>query len=133
MTASFIQNFTVANQTGNASVGTSASAGALLLTTAQTASQNGQSQSAQVKLFPDIVIINYGTSGAQVALGTTSAVAAINTAAVIAANPATGSTQVYVPAGGRATLSRNGNTYWSAITDASTASLVIMTGSGSNL
>ena len=132
MTASFIQNFTVANQTGNASVGTTASAGALLMTTAQTAAQSAlRPQSSQYVPFPDIAIANYGTSGAQVALGTTPAVVAINTAAVIAANPATGSTQVYVPAGTLITVSRNGNTYWSAITDSNTTSLVIMTGQGS--
>ncbi len=134
MTASFIQNFTVANQTGNTSIGTTASAGALLLTTAQTASMSAlRPQSAQYVPFRDIVVINIGTAGAQFALGVTSGITAINTAAVISSNPATGSTQVYIPAGGRVTLSRNGNTYWSAITDSGTASLIVMTGDGSNL
>lgn len=129
MPAMFIQNFTCANQTANAAVGTSASGGALLLTTAQTASQ--QSIQGGQNQFPDVFVVNYGTSGAQVAFGTSSGVTAINTAAVVAANPATGSTQVYIPPGMGMVVSRNGNTYWSAITDSGSASLILMTGSGS--
>jgi hypothetical protein len=129
MPASFVQNFTVANQTANTTVGTAASSAALLLTTAQTASQNTQSGSAQVRLFPDVMIVNNSSVGAQVAFGG-NAVVALNTAAVVAANPATGSTQVYVPAGAMLIVSRNAQLYFSAITDSGTASLILMTGSG---
>ena len=101
--AQFVQNFSCGKQVNNTSIGTTASAAALM-----SVSPN----------FTDCMIVNNGTQGAQVAFGG-SGVVAVNTAA------AGGTTQVYVPAG------TNGNQYFSAITDTGTTSLIVHAGAGS--
>ena len=107
--AQFVQNFSCGKQVNNTSIGTTASAAALM-----SVSPN----------FTDCMIVNNGTQGAQVAFGG-SGVVAVNTAA------AGGTTQVYVPAGTTMVVSTNGNQYFSAITDTGTTSLIVHVGAGS--
>jgi len=105
----FIQNFSVGNQVNNTSIGTVASAAALM-----SPSPN----------FPDCMLINNGTVGIQVRFGGSSVVAT-NTAA------AGGTNQVYIAAGAIMIVGTDGNDYFSAITDGGTESLIILVGAGS--
>lgn len=107
-TAEFIQNFTTSVQRNNVSIGTSASAGALLSTNPN---------------LQDVMAVNNGTVGVQIAIGT-SGVTAVNTAS------AGGTTQTYIPAGAVIIFSRNYNNYYSAITDSGSGSLILHVGAG---
>lgn len=115
MPAMPIQNFTSAIQRSNTSVGTTASAAALLTTSPN---------------YPDVMVVNNGTAGVQLAFGNNTVVA-VNTAA------AGGTTQVYIPAGAVMIVGLGnaagvtGNQYYSAITDSGTSSIILHVGAGS--
>lgn len=106
--AEIFQNFTTSVQRNNVSIGTSASSAALL-------SVNPTQQ--------DMMVVNNGSVGVQLAIGT-SGVIAVPTAS------AGGTTQTYIPAGAVILMSRNYNNYFSAITDSGTGSLIIHVGAG---
>ena len=108
-TNQFIQNFTTGNQVNNTSITTTASAAALM-----TSNPN----------FQDVLVVNNGSVGVQLAFGG-SGVVAVNTAS------AAGTNQTYIPAGAVMVISRNSNNYYSAITDTGTGSLIIQVGAGS--
>lgn len=107
-TSEFIQNFTTGVQRSNVSIGTSASSATLL-----TINPN----------WNDVMAVNNGTVGVQVAVGT-SGVVAVNTAS------AGGTSQTYIPAGAVVIFSRNSNNYFSAISDTGTGSLILHVGAG---
>jgi hypothetical protein len=115
MPAMPIQNFTTAIQRSNTSVGTTASAAALLTTSPN---------------YVDVMVVNNGTNGVQLAFGNNTVVA-VNTAA------AGGTTQTYVPAGAVMTIGLGnasgvtGNQYYSAITDSGTSGIILHVGVGS--
>ena len=105
----FIQNFTTGIQVSNTSITTTASAAALMTTNIN---------------LPDVLVINNGSVGVQLAFGGSGVVA-------VATASAAGTTQNYIPAGAVMIISRNGNNYYSAITDSGTGSLIIQVGAGS--
>jgi hypothetical protein len=113
MPAMFVQNFTVGNQVSNTSIGTSATAASLLTPTA-----------AGNANWPDVMVVNNGSVGVQLALGGASVVA-VNTAT------APGTAQIYIPAGAVMIVGRNGNNYYSSLADSGTGSLILHLGTGS--
>lgn len=103
-----IQNFTTVNQVNNTSIGTLATSAALMTTNPN---------------IQDVMAVNNGTVGVQLAFGG-SGVVAVNTAS------AAGTNQTYIPAGAVMIISRNSNNYYSAITDTGTGSLILQIGAG---
>lgn len=109
MPAIFVQNFTVGIQVGNSNIGTTATTAALMTTNIN---------------FPDVMVVNNGQVGVQLAFGGPSVVA-VNTAS------ASGTTQTYIPAGAVMILGRNTANYFSSITDSGVGSLILHPGTGS--
>lgn len=104
-------NFNSYEQQPLLSVGTSSSSGSFTTSVAQAAL--------------DVMIMNYGSNGAQVLLSSAASPVAVNTSG------AAGTSQYYIPPGAVLVVAKNGAKNFAAITDSSTTNLVFHAGSGS--